>query len=123
MATPNIVNVGVITGRSVVGTLTTISASLLSNAASSNQVFKVNTILTSNKSVANSGTVTIALNNAASGGGTPYYIGYTIPVPTGASLVVLGKDNPIYVEENQSITGLASSTSTYDYIISYEIIS
>ena len=48
MAAPNIVNVATITGKSVTGALGTSTATLLQNSASSNKVFKINTILVSN---------------------------------------------------------------------------
>ena len=60
MAAPNIVNVSTITGKSVTGALGTSTATLLQNSASSNKVFKINTILVSNVDGTNSATAAIS---------------------------------------------------------------
>ena len=41
-------------------------------------------------------------------------------VPANSTLVVVGKDSPIYLEEGQSIRGGASANGDLDVIISYE---
>jgi len=122
MAAPNIVSVTSIYGRSVAGALTTSTVSLLSNASSSGKVFKINTIIVSNVDGASSADATISFNTAAAGAGTNYRIVSTVAVAADATLIALGKDSPIYLEENTSITGSASANSDLEYIISYEEI-
>ena len=61
MTAPNIIGVVTITGKSVTGALGTSTASLLQNSASSNKVFKINTILVSNVDGTNSATAAISL--------------------------------------------------------------
>lgn len=123
MAAVNIVSVTTINGRTTGGALTTSTVSLLSNAASSSKLLKINSIIVSNIHGTNSADATISWNTAAAGAGTNRRIVSTVTVPADGTMVVLGKDSPIYLDENQSITGLASANSSLEWIISYEDIS
>lgn len=124
MAAPNIVNVSTITGKTAKVALTTTSATtLVSNAASSNQVFKINMIQVANVDGTNACDVTVDVHSAASGGGTAYSLASTISVPADASLVVLDKNTALYLEENTSITATAGTASDLEVLVSYEEIS
>ena len=118
MAAPNIVNVATITGKSVTGALGTSTASLLQNSASSNKVFKINTILISNVDGTNSATAAISLYD-----GTDRYIAKGITVPAGATVVLIDKNSSLYLEENKIIRGDASAAGDLEFIISYEELS
>ena len=118
MAAPNIVNVSTITGKSVTGALGTSTATLLQNSASSNKVFKINTILISNVDGTNSATAAISLYD-----GTDRYIAKGITVPAGATVVLIDKNSSLYLEEDKIIRGDASAASDLEFIISYEEIS
>ena len=118
MAAPNIVNVSTITGKSVTGALGTSTATLLQNSASSNKVFKINTILVSNVYGTNSATAAISLYD-----GTDRYIAKGITVPAGATVVLIDKNSSLYLEEDKIIRGDASAASDLEFIISYEEIS
>jgi len=124
MANPNIVNVTSIFGKSTTLALTTTAGTvLLANTSASGKVFKINTILASNVDGTNDGAVTIAYNNNAGGTGTSTELASTITVPADASLVVVGKENGFYLEEDRSIVGNANAASTIEVLISYEDIS
>jgi len=124
MAAPNIVNVSTITGKTSKTALTTTSATtLVSNAASSGKVFKINMIQVANVDGANACDVTVDVHSAASGGGTAYSLASTISVPADASLVVLDKNTALYLEENTSITATAGTASDLEVLVSYEEIS
>jgi len=124
MAAPNIVNVSTITGISSTTALTTTSqTTLVSNAASSGKVFKINMIQVANVDGTNACDVTVDVHSAASGGGTAYSLVSTISVPADASLVVLDKNTAIYLEEDRSITATAGTASDLEVIVSYEEIS
>jgi hypothetical protein len=124
MANPNIVNETSILGKSTTLALsTTAGAVLLANSSTSGKVFKINTILASNVDGTNDGAVTIAFNTDAGGTGTSTELASTITVPADASLVVVGKENGFYLEENRSIVGNANAASTIEVLISYEDIS
>ena len=89
MAAPNVVNVATITAKSAMVALSSTSATtLVSNAASSGKVFKVNMIQIANVDGSNACDVTVDMHSAASGGGTAYSLASTISVPADASLVV-----------------------------------
>jgi hypothetical protein len=122
MANPNIVNVTSIFGETVVGSLTTTLTVLVSNAASSGKVYKVNTIISSNIDGTNDGAVTFGINSNANGTGTTIDLAATVTVPADATLVVLDKNSSFYLQEDKSIVGLANANSTLEYVISYEVI-
>ena len=124
MAAPNIVGVSTITGKTSTTALTTTSATtLVSNAASSGKVFKINMIQIANVDGTNACDVTVDVHSAASGGGTAYSLVSTVSVPADASLVVLDKNTAIYLEEDRSITATAGTANDLEVIVSYEEIS
>ncbi len=123
MANPNIVAVVSIFGKSTTLALTTASALILFNTASSGKVLKVNTIIASNIDGTNDGAVTIAFNGNAGGTGTSTELASTITVPADATLVVLDKNSSFYLEEDRSIVGNANANSTIEVLVSYEDIS
>jgi hypothetical protein len=124
MAAPNIVNVSTITGKTDQIALSTTSATvLLSNAASSGKVVKVNMILVANVDGTNACDVTVDLHSAAAGGGTAFSIVSTASVPADSSLVALDKSTAIYLEEDMSITVTAGTANDLEVIVSYEEIS
>lgn len=124
MSAPNIVNVSTITGKTAKVALTSTSqTTLVSNAASSNQVFKINMIQIANVDGSNACDVTVDVHSAASGGGTAYSLASTISVPADASLVVLDKNTALYLEENTSISATAGTASDLEVLVSYEEIS
>lgn len=123
MTAPNIVNVQTITGKTGTTSLTTTnSTSVVSNAASSNTVVKVNTVIVSNTDGTNAVNFTLSLNSAAAGGGTDSQLASTISVPANATLIALDKSTALYLEENTSLTGTAGTASKLKVTVSYEII-
>jgi hypothetical protein len=124
MAAPNIVNVATITGKTAVADLTTTAAtSIISNAASSSKVFKVNSLIVSNVDGTSNAEITISLYSQDDIGGTATEICKTVVVPADASLVVIDKSSSIYLEEDKSIGAIASSANDLKVVCSYEEIS
>ena len=124
MTAPNVVNVAVITAKSATVALSsTAQTALVSNAASSGKVFKINMIQVANVDGTNACDVTVDLHSAAAGGGTAYSLVSTISVPADASLVALDKNTALYLEEDRSITATASAANDLEVIVSYEEIS
>ena len=124
MAAPNIVDVSTIIGKSATVALSTTSqTTLVSNAASSGKVFKINMIQIANVDGSNPCDVTVDVHSAASGGGTAYSLVSTVSVPADASLVALDKSTAIYLEEDKSITATAGTANDLEVIVSYEEIS
>ena len=124
MANPNIVNVSTITGNTTYVALSTTGATtLLSNAASSGLVYKVDNIVVSNVNGSTAANVTVSVNSAAAGGGTAYRLAYQISVPAGASLIVTDKSTAFYLMENQSVVITAGTANYLEAVLSYENIS
>lgn len=124
MSNPNIVNVTTINGNSSQVSLSTTSAtSLASNAASSNKVYKINSIVVSNTNGTAAANITINIYSAAALGGTAYPIASTISVPANASLIVTDKSTTFYLLENQSIGAVAGTANYLTVATSWEEIS
>ena len=123
MANPNIVNVAAIYGNSSQTSLTTTSAtSLVSNAASSGKVFKINSITVANVDGTAAADITINVYSAAALGGTAFPIVSTISVPADATLIVTDKTTTFYLLENQSIGATAGTASDLVVNASWEEI-
>jgi hypothetical protein len=124
MAAPNIVNVSAIYGKVVTADLTSTSAiSVLSNAASSGKVFKLDSLVVANIDTANAVNITVNHYSAAALGGTATPIASTVSIPANSTLVVISKLNMIYLEENMSIGAVAGTASKLKVVCSYEDIS
>jgi hypothetical protein len=124
MAAPNIVNVTTITGKSAVVDLTTTSATaVVSNAAASGKVFKINSLVVSNVDGTNAADITVSYYSEDDIGGTATQIVSTISVPADATLVVIDKGTSIYLEEDRSIGATAGTASDLKVLVSYEEIS
>ena len=123
MANPNLVNVTNINGKSFGNVLTTTSAVIIANGASSGNVLKINNIVVTNVDGTAAADVTIEYNTAADGSGTGYKIASTISVPADASLIITDKTTSFYLEENKSIKGLASTNGDLEVLVSYEVLS
>lgn len=124
MAAPNVVNVATITAKSALVALSSTSqTTLVSNAASSGKVFKINMIQVANVDGTNAADVTVDVHSAAAGGGTAYSLVSTASVPADASLIALDKSTALYLEEDKSITATASAANDLEVIVSYEEIS
>lgn len=123
MANPNIVNVTTLTGNTTYLTpANTTANTLLSNAASSGLVFKINQIVCANVNGSSAVNATVAINNQAAGAGTNYPIISTISVPASASVIAVDKTTAVYLMENQSIVVTSGTSSGITYTISYESI-
>ena len=137
MAAPNIVNVASITG------ITTFIAgintggtggpfpintagvtTILSNASGSGKVLKVNSLVAAGSGTTTGVTVNIYDSATATGAANTVAIGQSIAVPHFSSVVVISKENSIYLEENRSLGVYAEpDRGNIDVVLSYEDIS
>jgi hypothetical protein len=123
MANPNIINVTTLTGNTTYLTpANTTANTLLSNAASSGLVYKINQIVCANVNGGSAVNATVAINSAAAGAGTNYPVISTISVPASASVIAVDKTTAIYLTENSSIVVTSGTSSGITYTISYESI-
>ena len=117
MAAPNIVNVTSIYGKTMGAALgTTLTTNILTCAA--NKVLKINSIIVANVDGTNNADVSVTFYDSSAV--ASYRIASTVTVPADSTLVVLGKDSPIYLEESDEIRAGASAVSDLEIIISYE---
>lgn len=119
MAAPNIVNVTNILGKTSTQAVTTATANIVTNAASSNSVYKINSIIVSNVDGTNAADITVDHYR----GSTATHLAKTITVPADATLVVLSKETSIYLEEGDALRCTASANNDLEALCSYEIIS
>ena len=126
MAAPNIVNVSTITGvttwKAGISTLPGTPSVVVSNAASSGKVIKINSIVA--VSVGSTTGVTVKLYTEAAGAGASVAIADTISVPENSSLAVISKETSLYLEEDKSIAVYKQDAAgDIDVVCSYEDIS
>lgn len=120
MAAPNIAGLTTITGKTdVVALSTTNATTITSNATSSNQVYKINTIIVSNVDGTNAADISISLQRSA----TDYYTARTVSVAADSSLIVISRETPIYLEEGDTLRAQASAGGDLEIVCSYEVIS
>lgn len=119
MAAPNIAGLTTVTGKTATQAVGTSATAIVSNAASSGKVFKINSLLVANVDGTNNADITVDHYN----GTTAYHLAKTITVPADASLVVISKETQIYLQEGESIRLTASAASDLEAVCSYEEIS
>jgi len=118
MAAPNLTTTTSIIGKTKADWIPATLTAILTNTANSSQAYRINVLYVTNLSASDS-TVTVDLyRNSIS-----IKLANNIPAPTQTSLVVIGKDTSIYLEEGDSLRISAGSASTLQYVISYEIMS
>jgi hypothetical protein len=125
MAAPNIVGPTTITAKtavlsSVTGATGTV---LLSNAASSGKAFQVTSLYVANVDGSNAADVTIKLHAEDDGAGTGRAICSTVSVPADATVIVVDKNAPLWLEEDRSIVVTPSASDDLEFVCSYLEIS
>jgi hypothetical protein len=117
MAAPNLVNVSNITGKSAVQAVTTSPTAIVTNSAASGKVLKINALYVGNVDGTNNAEITVDLFRSS----TAYRIASTVVVPADASLSIL--DQPVYLEEGDSLRLTANANSDLEAVCSYEDLS
>ena len=120
MAAPNLVNVTSITGKIDGHALTTddldnANSNVITCAA--DQLIKINSIIVANIDGSSSVNIDVAVNLASD---ARFRIASTVAVPADSTLVVIGKDSPIYLEEGDELEARASADNDADICVSYE---
>ena len=118
MAAPNLLGTTTVTGKTALATLTTVTANVITNSSSSGTVDKLNNIVLSNYS-ASAVTANIMINRSS----TVYYVGGTVAIPANSTLVLLGKDTSIYLEEGDVLQANVSANTSVSMSASYELMS
>ena len=125
MANPNIVNVATINGNVLSAAVNELASQsqIVTNAASSGKIFKINSLYVANIDGAASVDVTVRMFSQAALGGTATAIASTVAVAPDSTLVVITKDSAIYVLENQSMGIFASASGDAVFTCSWDEIS
>lgn len=122
MAAPNIVNVTTITaGLAYSAPANTTANVVVTNAAASASVVKINSLICTNVSGA-AATVTVAVTSSAAGAGTAYRLAYLISIPAASSLQLIDKGNFVYLTEDKSLVVTSGTSAAIEYVTSYETI-
>ena len=119
MAAPNLNSTATINGKTAAVALSaTTETALLSNAASSNKALRIKHVTVSNSSTTLTCDITLRYYNAASGG-TAFPIG-AITVPAYGAVILIGAENPVWLEEDRRLTVQASASNQLTVLCSYE---
>ena len=119
MANPNLVNVSSILGKSNgVQLNTTTTTDIIS--CDSEKLVKVNSIIVANIDGSSAADVTVYFYDNSASHRTA--LADAVTVPAKSTLVVIGKDSPIYLEESDQIEAGASANGDLHLTISYEIL-
>jgi hypothetical protein len=117
VANPNIVNTTAIYGKTDVQNIGTTATSITENQSSSGKVLKVNTLV-----VAAVGSSDAVITVGVHRGGVTYNVAKGMTVPSGSSIAVLAKENPVYLEEGDSLRLSAAAVDSAHGVCSYEEI-
>ncbi len=117
MAAPNIVSVATLTAKTAVQAVGTSATAIVSNAASSGKVMKINALYVSNVDGTNNADINVDVYRSS----TAYHIAKTVVVPADATLDVISK--AIYLEEGDSLRLTANAASDLEAVCSYEELS
>lgn len=117
MAAPNIVSVATLTAKTAVQAVGTSATAIVSNAASSGKVIKINALYISNVDGTDNAEINVDLYRSS----TAYHIAKTIVVPADATLDVISK--AIYLEEGDDLRLTANAASDLEAVCSYEELS
>ena len=122
MANPNLVNVTSIYGKVDGHALTTDAISDSGSAVivcGADQLYKINSIIVANVDGSSSVNIDVAVSLASD---ARFYLAKTVALPADSTLVVVGKDSPIYLEEGDELEARASAASDAELVVSYEIL-
>ena len=137
MAAPNIVNVSTITGvtTAISGINTVILegtpwakagvSTVVTNAASSGKVIKINALVAT--AIGDTTGATVYIYDIAAthiSAGATVSVGTTVTVPVNSLVSIIDKNNSIYLEENKQIGIIGQSNAGHlDVVCAYEEIS
>ena len=119
MTPPNIVNVTEIYGNTVAQLMTTAQANIVSNAANSGKVYKINSLYVANIQGTNAADVNVNFMNASN---AAFSIASTISVAADSTLVIITKDSSIYLTEGTYIQANANVVSSLHIVASWDEI-
>jgi hypothetical protein len=122
MAAPDLNNPTKVEGKVVfTACASTNAVTILSNGSASSACLRISSLMLANVDGTNAVDATVKLYNAATGG-TAYSVASTLNVPSDSTVVVIGRDNAIYLEEDRRIEVQASAADDLEVVCSYEAV-
>ena len=118
MAAPNLVSSTSVIGRTHAEWVQTTASAILTNPSASNSVLRINSLFVTNLGSSDA-LLTADLYRAS----VSYKLAYEVPVSVKSSMVVIGKDTSIYLEEGDILRLLSNLPGTLQFVISYEVMS
>ena len=118
MAAPNLLGTTTVTGKTALATLSTVTSNVITNASASGTVDKLNSIVLCNYTTS-AVTANVMINRSA----TAYLLSGNISIPANSTLVLLGKDTSVYLEEGDVLQANVSTNSSVSISASYELMS
>jgi len=119
MAAPNILQVSSITGKSDVLTVNSTPTAITTNSVASDKVFKVSNLTVANINTSNNLAI---INVDLFRDSTPYYLARNVAVAANSSLVIISRNNTLYLEEGDSLRCSSTTDNNLTAISSYEIV-
>ena len=118
MALPNLLNATAIYGRTAFANVTTVSSNVLVNPSASGNSFRIVNLMAAGIDATNSANIKVLVLRA----GVNNLLANAVTVPNGSTLIVLGKENPITLEEGDALQMSADANSRIWATIAYEDI-
>lgn len=118
MAAPNLLGTTTVTGKTALATLSTVTSNVITNSSSSNTVSKLNSVILTNYT-GSAVSANIMINRSSD----IYYVGGTVAIPAYSTLVLLGKDTSVYLEEGDVLQANVSANTSVSMTASYELMS
>jgi hypothetical protein len=116
MAAPNIINSTSVLGKRAYTVLTTATANVITNGATSGNLIKISEL-----SICNITNSVITSNVVVGRGSTLYYVAGTISVPANSILTVVSRDSAFYMEEGDYLQANASAANSGHLSVSFEV--
>lgn len=124
MANPNIAAATTIVANNAMVRLTdTNETQVVSNAASSNKVYLIDSIIVANVDGTAACDITLNLYASATNTGTATKLVHTVAVPADATLLAITKDCGLVLNEGESIYAVASAGNDLHVVASWKEIS
>ena len=119
MASPNLLSVSTVNGKSATLLLNTTATAIVTNAANSNSVYKINILTISNVDNVNACAVIVDLYRS----NVAYRMSANISIPVNTSFTPIDKSSIYYLEEGDSLRLTANAANKLEATCSYEVLS
>ena len=124
MANPNLASASSVYVANAMVRLTSTSATqIVSNASSSGKAYLIDSLIVSNVDGTNAADITLDMFASATNTGTATKLCHTVTVPADATLIVISKENPVALKEDQSIYATASAADDLHVVASWKELS